>query len=94
VAAVPGPISYPVATWVAPTVPTVSLLGLVALGSGVDDPASGFATGLVIGLVLLVLGAAAAMVPGPRARHLRGLGLGVAVGAAVTCLGWVLVLAT
>jgi len=90
---VAAPISYPVATWVAPLVPTASLLALVAVGSGVDEARPGFGTGLVVSLVLLVLGLAAVALPGPRARHLRGLGLGVAVGAAVTSLAWLVVLA-
>jgi len=83
-------VSYPLATWVSPLVPMLAVLGLVALGSGLDEGSSGYAGGLGVCALLLLVGVAArAVLPG---RHLKGLGLGLAVGAAVTGVAFLVAL--
>lgn len=86
--------SWPLATWVAPVVPTLSLWLLVLIGSGShlgSDQTSGYLTGLGCALVVGAVGWLLSRAPDAR---LRGLGLGLAAGAAVTALVLLVVIAT
>lgn len=89
----PSPVgtSWPAATWVAPVVPTLSLLTLVLADSSLDldGESDGYGTGLGVTLGLVLLGLLLGLVP---SRVVRGLGVGLATGGAVTALGWLVVL--
>lgn len=85
-------LSWPLATWVAPLVPALSLLALVVTGEAVDlgdDETSGYALALGLSVGTGVLGALLLIAGGRRAR---GLGAGLVVGSTVTALGWAAVL--
>lgn len=78
--------SWPLATWVAPLVPTLTLWLLVLVDSGTglgSEQTGGYLTALVCTLVVGVLGGLLTRAPAAR---LRGLGLGLAAGALVTAL--------
>ena len=75
--------SWPLATWVAPVVPTLTLWLLVLAGSrnDVSGQSRGYLTGLVCALAV---GAAGWVLTRTSSARLRGVGLGLGAGAAVT----------
>jgi hypothetical protein len=76
--------SWPLATWVAPVVPTLTLWLLVLVSSGTGlatGETGGYLTGLGCALAVGVLGALLLRARSPR---VRGAGLGLAAGALVT----------
>lgn len=77
-------LSWPLATWVAPVVPTLTLWLLVVVDAGTDLAAKqtgGYLTGLGCALAVGMVGL---LLTRTAPARLRGLGLGLVAGAAVT----------